>query len=612
MPVAKPLSVVLRRRPVHSFCSTVGWNGVGLYALALGVAAGHFYIAAEYTFYYRIMHVDGVWFFFLCAILFVVMVLYHLVVWKKVANAVTARRPGSFVRRGMCQRMEAFRATFGINGKRFLLKLYISEILKTGMQVYNLLTLYTCALPPALLFVLCLLLCVEHLHRLYFVWKPLTASRRDTKVFVNMCVDLLCATLPLSFMWLWFRVPVPINEMLAVVALPTMFILIRLNELMAENVHRRASEKIVQWQSAKSIKSGRRRSTMYEKTIVETAVRQQGMTINRHIRCAVTVGTVMTGLFFLGMAVLSMAVISLTDCNQFLWDACMVKVPLCRFSFSCNCAVLLIKRHNRTSLPPAIESMTAMRKLQINNGPLKTLPELGSFMPVLAHVNLDFNKLRALPASFGEAKHLVMLYAAFNEIAFVPGAILQHDAMTNLDLSTNRITRLPKIRLTQLLSFIVANNSISTLPESLFDHAYIERLVVDGNRLKSLPSNVGNSGKTLTFFAASRNNLTSLPFSFQRLGKLKVLDLRNNSLAYLPEWFDELTSLNHLTVGGNPLCSNGWGGSGNVQKLMTKKGEGCEKQCSDMCLDLTLYESGDCGYDCTAQECDFEDKRCAN
>ena len=85
--------------------------------------------------------------------------------------------------------------------------------------------------------------------------------------------------------------------------------------------------------------------------------------------------------------------------------------------------------------------------------------------------------------------------------------------------------------------------------------------------------------------------------------------MRNNSLSALPS-FDELISLSHLTVSGNPLCTNGWKGSGNVLKeLMSKEGEGCARQCSDMCLNIMLKDSG-CDFQCNVPECHFDNGKC--
>ena len=609
------LSIELKEEVVLlTFCKNVGWSGVGLYALALVVAGAHLYIAAEY---FRNVQVEGAWVFFLFAGFSFSLVLYHLVVWKKLAQEVkhrsaTRRAPKDEIETKLTlfQKAAAFKAAFDMNGKHFLRKLYASEIMESAMQGYNLATLYTCALPPGVVLALCLLLCLDHVHRTYFLWQPHTAQRRDAQVLVDLCVDLLCMILPLAFMWFGFEIPLTVGEMLTVVALPTVFVLSKLDELMEENVRRRSSVEVVRLQRTRSVDMDRRRSSLFQKTMVERGVDDQGKTIGQSVKCAMTVGTAASGLFFLVTGILSVAISP--DCDPFLWDACVVKVPLCQFQVACNCAVLHVKKHNATALPPSIGKMTAMKKLQINHGPLRTLPEVGDFMPLLAYVNLDFNRLTTLPASLAKAENLAILYAAFNEIASIPKDLFRHDGIVNLDLSTNRIAWLPEMGIKYLISFHAANNSLATLPESLCNHQYIVTLVVDGNRLKSLPSNVGNSGNTLTFFGASRNNLTVFPSSFRRLGNLVILDVRNNSLGYLPDWFEELLSLTQLTVGGNPLCTNGWAGSGNVKKLMDKEGEGCTRQCSDMCLESTLYDQGVCGHECSIPECDTDKKQCIN
>lgn len=601
------LAIHLEDQALLSFSKHVGWGGVGLYAVAMAVALAHLYAVAEFTLYFKAMNVDGIWVFFVCAVAAVVLVLYHAFAWKRIAQE-AVRGPRKSTPTGAVQRLKAWKASFDMNGKHFILKLYALEIMESIMQGYNLATLYTCALPPGVVLALCLFLALDHVHRVLFIWQPLTAHSRDHKVLVDLCVDTLCVVFPLGFIWFGYRVPLLVGELVSVVALPTLFVLFKLDELMEENVRRRSSAEVVQLQRKRSMEMKRRRLSLFQRTVVESGVEQQKETVAHPCtKWAVTIVTLLFGLFFLGAGTLAVAVSP--ECDSVLWGGCKVKVPLCQFRVSCNCAVLDIQKHNMTALPASIESMTAMKKLQINHGPLKALPEVGNFMPLLAHVHLDFNRLETLPASLAKAENLAILYAAFNEIASIPEALFLHDGIVQLDLSTNQITGLPKARLAALQFLSVVNNSLSTLPNSVFESVHLGQLFVDGNRLKSLPSNAGNLGQTLTKFGASRNNMTSLPLSFQRLAKLEVLDLRNNSLAYLPEWLSKLTALQHLTVRGNPLCSNGWTGSGSVQELMEAGGGGCERQCSEMCLDIYLDNAG-CDQACNVPQCNHDNGKC--
>ena len=69
-------------RPKDTFHGD-GWFGVGLYA----IAAAHLYIAAEYTFYFQNMQVEGVWIFFvliLCVVLLKMRVFYRVSFFKPI------------------------------------------------------------------------------------------------------------------------------------------------------------------------------------------------------------------------------------------------------------------------------------------------------------------------------------------------------------------------------------------------------------------------------------------------------------------------------------------------------------------------------------------------
>ena len=75
-----------------TFWGAVGWPGIALYGLALAVAGTHVYIAAEYTFYFRDMQVEGVWVFLLLAGLFVLTLVAHGCRWKNLAKTVVRNK----------------------------------------------------------------------------------------------------------------------------------------------------------------------------------------------------------------------------------------------------------------------------------------------------------------------------------------------------------------------------------------------------------------------------------------------------------------------------------------------------------------------------------------
>ena len=46
-----------------------------------------------------------------------------------------------------------------------------------------------------------------------------------------------------------------------------------------------------------------------------------------------------------------------------------------------------------------------------------------------------------------------------------------------------------------------------------------------------------------------------------------------------------------------------------VKELMQKEGEGCTRQCSDMCLDILLENIG-CDNECNVPECEYDNGMC--
>eukprot|EP00944_MAST-04C_sp_MAST-4C-sp1_P006193 g6193.t1 len=605
MATIQSLSIDLKEESsAPTFCNHVGSVGVGLYLLALAIAGVHLYIAAEYTYYFQDLHREGVWVFFALTSIFGALVIYHCVAWEKIAKEEMC--PTNEAPKTLFQQAKAFNANFGINGKWFLNKMYASEVLESATQVYNTIELYTCTLPPGMVLLLCFLLCLDHGHRCYAMWQPNTVQRRDRQVLSDLSLDLLCMVLPLTFSWFGYSIPLTVWEMTLIVLMPSIFTVMKLDELMEQNVRRRVTMEVIGRQNKRSTDVGRRRSSLFRKSAVEVGVEEQAKAVGRWTKYATSGVTMLSGLFFFVTGIVSVSVAP--ACDRVLWDACDVRVPLCSFRLSCNCAVLRMKNHNMTSLPSSIETMAAMRMLQINHGPLQRLPELGDMMPRLSVVNVKFNALSTLPASLGSTPNLVMLYAMFNQLSTIPDEIFQHSGIVEINVCTNNLTHLPEMNLRNLRWFYASNNSLVTLPPSMFDHPYLARLTVDGNQLTALPSNIGNVRKTLKLFGATRNNLTSFPDSFSQLSKLNVLDIRNNSFESLPAW-NELSTLHHMTVAGNPLCRNGWVGTGRVKDLMEKEGEGCTRQCSDMCLNTYLSNAG-CDPACNVPECNYDNKKC--
>ena len=494
-----------------------------------------------------------------------------------------------------------------MKGPYYTYKVYATEILESCNQINNVIVLYTCTMPQRIVFGICLVLFLDHTFRVWNMWQPWTIARRNRFVLQDALVDFFCLVFPLVYMWFWHAIPLTTTEMIMVTGWPSLCLLLKVHSFHNENIRRRWTYQRMAKEDKISFSQKRRRQSIFRMTEMELSAAAQAKAVPPWLKKIVMVFTMAVGVFFLATGIVSI-VASTEKCNTWLWGHCAVKAPFCNLKISCNCAVLKAETHNITQLPESIESMTAMKMIHINNGPLMELPEIGNYMPRLAKLNVDFNELRTLPASLGKIADLTVVYAAFNRIASIDGMLQENMGIVELDLSTNNLVDFPNIRMRQLLMIALGNNSLTVLPDKLFESPFLVVLNAEGNRLTSLPPTISRVGNSLWRLVVSRNNISSLPSSISAMKALTILDLRNNSLSALPS-FDELISLSHLTVSGNPLCANGWQGSGKVEELMSKEGEGCARQCSDMCLNIMTQDLG-CDFACNVAECHFDNGKC--
>ncbi|KFD61427.1 hypothetical protein M514_06000 [Trichuris suis] len=146
-------------------------------------------------------------------------------------------------------------------------------------------------------------------------------------------------------------------------------------------------------------------------------------------------------------------------------------------------------------------------------------------------VDVSRNRLLDFPVELSDCGFLETLYLQSNCIKVVPNCIGSLRSLTFLDLSYNQISILPA--------------ALCTLP--------LEVLLLKSNRVESLPSEIGKLAGTLTELDVSCNRLSSLPSEIGALSKLRVLNLRQNVLTWLPYDFCKLR-LRYCDISFNKIC----------------------------------------------------------
>ncbi|KAH3759295.1 dynamin family protein [Pelomyxa schiedti] len=169
--------------------------------------------------------------------------------------------------------------------------------------------------------------------------------------------------------------------------------------------------------------------------------------------------------------------------------------------------------------------------LSFKNNKLTELPsEMEQLAPTLTCLNLDNNNFIDTPSVIALLHALQEVHLRFNKLSGeLNVALCGLPLLTHLDLSCNRLTRIPpNIQgLTHLKTLNLFHNFIVAVDPALFSIASLQSLNLGSNQIREIPSEIGNLS-SLTELDISNNNITRLPVELVKLGEIKTLSLLNN------------------------------------------------------------------------------------
>eukprot|EP01083_Nonionella_stella_P019813 54976_1 len=179
----------------------------------------------------------------------------------------------------------------------------------------------------------------------------------------------------------------------------------------------------------------------------------------------------------------------------------------------------------------------------------------------LEHMNLAHNTIAEIPTDINKLVDLVSVNISYNQLATVPLSLFELQKLTHIDISHNVLTSFPLPNPNSsdgppawpsLSHLVMADNRLSSLPDTLATLPKLEVLDIRENLLESLPENIGRL--PLTTLRLSKNKLKKLPNSISELTKLSLLEAKGNLICSVPG-LSGLTRLATLDLSQNRLES---------------------------------------------------------
>ena len=119
-----------------------------------------------------------------------------------------------------------------INGKFYLSKVYLIQILETANQIANIRTLYLCSLTPEFSAIFYVTISLETSFTIWTLYNidSLSSSSRNFQVLIDISTDLFCLMVPLIILYSGYTLTPSVNETLLLTMMVSLCLIVRLKD----------------------------------------------------------------------------------------------------------------------------------------------------------------------------------------------------------------------------------------------------------------------------------------------------------------------------------------------------------------------------------------------
>jgi len=213
--------------------------------------------------------------------------------------------------------------------------------------------------------------------------------------------------------------------------------------------------------------------------------------------------------------------------------------------------------HNRfPSIPVPVFSLKDLRVLQANNNQIEEVGEGIGALVMLTTLDLANNKIKCLPGDIGFLSHVTKLNLSNNQLSELPPEMNSMTCLASLELTTNLLTCIPEAmqELSHLEILYLRHNRLTSLP-ALTHCIALKELHLGNNKIEKVLADDMEGILNVKVLDLRDNGFAVLPQEIVKLQFLERLDLTNNNLSNLPFALGLLPHLKSVQLEGNPMKS---------------------------------------------------------